>query len=165
MSLRTTLVRALRTVLTAALVSLALVTGTVGTASAQTATVPSARAATVPSAQPAAIQGDNSQASVDGVNGVPASGNGGDCPYLRVCLYTGANMTGTRFDLYVCRDYRLVQWNGIGSVWNNQSFGAAAVFMNREFTVLTTLKGPDANGTIFGFGAYDFSPIWYVRNC
>ncbi|MGW3086870.1 peptidase inhibitor family I36 protein [Streptomyces sp. NPDC001108] len=154
MALRTMLVTTLRALLVAALVPLALVTGAA-----------SAQANTAPSVQGVTIQGDNSQASVDGVDGVRATGDGKDCAYLRVCLYTGPNMTGTRFDLYQCGDYRLVQWNGAGSVWNNQTTGTTAVFMNRQFTVIGSVRGRDSNGTIYGYTSYDFSPVWYVRPC
>ncbi|MER6463887.1 peptidase inhibitor family I36 protein [Streptomyces sp. NPDC001288] len=108
---------------------------------------------------------DNSQASVDGVDGVPARGDGGDCAFGRLCLYTQPNFKGTRFDLYVCNDYRLVQWNGAGSAWNAQTVGTVASFKNREFTVLASIPGREVNGTIHGFSSYNFSPVWYAYNC
>jgi len=112
-----------------------------------------------------AASGDNSRASVDGVDGVPARGDGGDCAFGRLCLYTQPNFKGTRFDLYVCNDYRLVQWNGPGSAWNAQTVGTVAAFKNRQFTVLNTLAGREPNGTIYGFPNYDFAPVWYAFNC
>ena len=54
---------------------------------------------------------------------------------------------------------------GAGSAWNNQTAGTVAAFKNRQFTVITTIRGPDANGTIHGFSSYNFAPVWYAYNC
>jgi len=108
---------------------------------------------------------DNAQATVEGVDGVPARGDGGDCAYGRLCLYTQPNFKGTRFDLYVCGDYRLAQWNGYGSAWNNQTVGTVAAFKNSTFTVIGTIPGREVNGTIHGYSNYNFSPVWYAYNC
>ncbi|MFH7339286.1 peptidase inhibitor family I36 protein [Streptomyces sp. KHY 26] len=141
---------ALRKAAALALASLALAGGgLVGSASAASATA----------------AGDNSLATVEGVDGVPARGDGTDCAFGRLCLYTEPNYRGTRFDLYVCRDYRLAQWNGFGSAWNAQTVGTVARFKDQEYRVIGTIKGRDPSGTIYGYSAYDFSPVWYANNC
>lgn len=132
----------------AAVASAGLLVGASGTASAGTT---------------AATSG-NSGATVVGVTGHAATGDGKDCKYGNLCLYTGTNMTGTRFDLYACHTYSLSGWNGYGSLWNAQTTGQKAWLLDVNGNVVTTVRARDSNG-IYGFSSYDFSPIWYAKNC
>ncbi|MGW3858692.1 peptidase inhibitor family I36 protein [Micromonospora arida] len=44
----------------------------------------------------------------------------GSCPYTAVCVYTDTYFGGRMFVLYQCRWYSLTNWNGWGSIYNNQ---------------------------------------------
>ncbi|MFF4361394.1 peptidase inhibitor family I36 protein [Streptomyces sp. NPDC001604] len=129
------------------LAALSAVAGLAGTASAS-------------SSGTTACGGNNSCATVGGVTGHASANNGGgDCASGNLCLYTGANFTGTRFDLYACRKYSLSQWNGIGSDYNNQTGGVVSTYYGLNGNALYTL----ASG--WTFPSHDFSPVWAVRNC
>ena len=88
-----------------------------------------------------------------------ANNGGADCASGNLGLYTGANFTGTRFDLYACKKYSLSQWNGIGSDYNNQTGGVVSTYYGLNGNALYTL----ASG--WTFPSHDFSPVWAVRNC
>lgn len=98
---------ALRRAAALAAAALAVVAGTAGTASAD----------------------DNNRASVLGVAGRPSGNdpNGADCAYGNLCLCTGPNFTGTRFDLYRCNTYSLDNWNGTGS-WVTLNYDYAPIW-------------------------------------
>ncbi|MFF0837938.1 MULTISPECIES: peptidase inhibitor family I36 protein [unclassified Streptomyces] len=115
------------------------------------------------SAGTAVANSGNSGAYVAGVTGHAATGDGNDCTYGNLCLYTGTDWTGTRFDLYTCKTYSLVGWNGNGSLWNAQTTGQQAWLEDVNHKVVTTVSGRDS--TIYGFSSYNFSPIWYAKNC
>ncbi|MEU6352696.1 peptidase inhibitor family I36 protein [Streptomyces sp. NPDC047072] len=129
------------------LAALCTVAGLAGTASASTSGA-------------TACAGNNSCATVSGVAGHASANNGGaDCAYKNLCLYTGANFTGTRFDLYTCKTYSLSQWNGVGSDYNNQTPSAVAVYYGQTGNRLYSL---DPGWT---FPSHNFSPVWSVKNC
>ncbi|MFF7451802.1 MULTISPECIES: peptidase inhibitor family I36 protein [unclassified Streptomyces] len=141
---------ALRKAAASAAASLAFLIGLSGTASATT---------TAPAA-------DNSGASIIGVTGHPSANNGGkDCAYGNLCLYTGPNQTGTRFDLYNCSTYSLNSWNGWGSWVNRQTPGQQAWFMDVNHTVVSTAPGSNGPDDYWLVLYYDYAPIWYVKNC
>ena len=107
-----------------------------------------------------ACAGNNSCASVGGVTGVTSANNGGaDCDYEFLCLYTGQNFTGKRFDLYYCHDYALSEWNGTGSDYNNQTPSGVAKYYGQTHNYLYKLD-PGWN-----FPSHNFSPVWYVKPC
>jgi hypothetical protein len=139
---------ALRKAAALTVASLAVVAGLAGTASAS----PSSASA-------------NNNATVAGVTPRTATGNRDDCPTGNLCLYTGTNYTGKRFDLYACKTYSLSNWDGNGSVLNNQSTGQTAWFQGVNHNVVATIDGPTSGGVIAGWGLFDFAPIWYAKNC
>lgn len=105
----------------------------------------------------AAVAGptDNENASVAGVASVAA----GACPSGYLCLYTRTGLTGRMFKLFHCQFYALSNWNGRGSVRNNQTGGVAAY-----------LYGQDKHGTtsLIPAGSHfdqDFRPAWYAKPC
>ncbi|MEH1099877.1 peptidase inhibitor family I36 protein [Micromonospora sp. CPCC 205561] len=98
---------------------------------------------------------DNLNASVSGI----ASQAAGTCPYTAFCLYTDTYLRGRMFVMYACGDYALFNWNGHGSVVNNQTPGTWADLLDQN-------RNP-----IHGF-AYrsealyvDFDPYWYAQPC
>ncbi|MER6161438.1 peptidase inhibitor family I36 protein [Streptomyces sp. NPDC001868] len=107
----------------------------------------------------AAAADDNNNASVSGVRGVAATGNPSDCPSGNLCLYTGRDYTGTMFPLYSCGAYNLHNWNGLGSVANNQTGGAVGTLYNQNWSANLSIQA--GHGT----PSWDFAPIWYARPC
>ncbi|MFJ2577206.1 peptidase inhibitor family I36 protein [Kitasatospora aureofaciens] len=126
---------------------------------AATLAATAALALAAPAAAGAAPTGDNSNASVSGVQSVPAGGGELDCASGNVCLYTGFNGGGTRFDLYYYKTYSLNGWNGVGSWVNNQTGQAYAKITDRNGNLLTGSYAPSA------WASYDFAPAWYVTLC
>jgi len=113
----------------------------------------------------AAPTGDNSRGTVTGSAPIQATGDGNDCPYERMCLYTEPNYRGKRFNLYHCDDYRLAQWNGVGSAINRQTPGTLGRFKDRYFTVIGTIAAPTQARQAVRVARVDFGPVWYVGNC
>ncbi|MEU3935644.1 peptidase inhibitor family I36 protein [Streptomyces sp. NPDC029044] len=102
---------------------------------------------------------NNNGATVGGVRGVPATGNPSDCPRGNLCLYTGRDYSGTMFPLYNCGTYNLYNWNGFGSVANNQTGGAVGTLYNRNWTVNLSISPGTATPS------WDYAPIWFARPC
>jgi hypothetical protein len=101
---------------------------------------------------------DNSCATVAGVTGHASNNSGGaDCGLGNLCLYTGQNFTGTRFDLFTCKTYYLSQWNGYGSDYNN--YAVAAIHYGQTGSMVGGL-GPNSKRS-----SYNFYPVWSVKNC
>ncbi|ROP31234.1 hypothetical protein [Couchioplanes caeruleus] len=107
----------------------------------------------------AAIAGphDNANATVSGVSGVDANDAG--CATGFFCLYTQGWQNGIKFNLYHCRTYSLNNWNGVGSFKNNNTGGAQAQFLDRNYRVIRT------STPVESVDNFDFSPVWYVRAC
>ncbi|WP_430381883.1 peptidase inhibitor family I36 protein [Streptomyces bauhiniae] len=102
----------------------------------------------------------NSCASISGLTGhAAANNNGADCAYKNLCLYTGTNYTGTRYDLYSCKTYYLLKWYGNGSYVNNETANAVANYYDENGGYLHS----DVPG--MKSGQMDYSPVWSVRNC
>ncbi len=107
-------------------------------------------------AQPAnATAADNPNAGISGV----ASQALGPCPYGATYVYTDTYFGGRMFVLYQCRWYSLTNWNGWGSIYNNQTWGAWADIMDRNGNPIRGFSSGVA------WEAVDFSPVWYIRMC
>ncbi|RAO63624.1 hypothetical protein [Micromonospora saelicesensis] len=111
---------------------------------------------TTQSANPAnAIASDNPNAGISGVSSQAV----GPCPYTAVCVYTDTYFGGRMFVLYQCRWYSLTNWNGWGSIYNNQTWGAWADIMDQNRNPIRGFSSGVA------WEAVDFSPVWYIRMC
>ncbi|TDC42452.1 peptidase inhibitor family I36 protein [Micromonospora sp. KC213] len=98
---------------------------------------------------------DNHNASVAGVSSRAA----GPCPYTAFCLYTETERRGRMFVLYACRDYALYNWNGYGSVHNNQTAGTWANLLDQNRNAIHAFIPPG------GADWLDFDPFWYAKPC
>ncbi|MFE0590320.1 peptidase inhibitor family I36 protein [Micromonospora echinospora] len=98
---------------------------------------------------------DNYNASVSGVSSQAA----GPCPYTALCLYTEPNTGGRMFALYACGNYALYNWNGYGSVANNQTPGTWAYMLDQNGNAIHAFVPP-------GVATYvNFDPFWYAKPC
>ncbi|MFE9188194.1 peptidase inhibitor family I36 protein [Micromonospora sp. NPDC007208] len=131
-----------------------------------TLTVPSAAHATPDDSNRASVAGisaqalragpdDNNNASVSGISSQAA----GSCPYTALCLYTEGDFRGRMFVIYACGNYALFNWNGWGSVYNNQTPSYWAYLLDQN--------GNEAHGFVDGAGAswVEFDPYWYAKPC
>ncbi|MGK5640144.1 peptidase inhibitor family I36 protein [Streptomyces sp. URMC 126] len=97
-------------------------------------------------------------ATLLGLAATPAAA--ADCPSQNLCLFTGPDFTGTQFNIYRCDTYALSNWEGYGSWINNQSPGTRAQFLDQNKNVVYTTPGAYSAAS-----SYDWTPVWYVRNC
>lgn len=83
-----------------------------------------------------------------------------DCPSQNFCMFSGSDFTGSQFNLYRCGTYTLENWEGYGSWINNQTAGTRAQFLDQNRNVIYTTPGAYSASS-----NYNWTPVWYVRNC
>ncbi len=103
------------------------------------------------------VQLAGAEASVGGVTGTGANDAGCLAGYF--CLYTQSFGNGVKFSLRQCRVYALSHWNGVGSFTNNNTHGAPAQLLDRNYNVIYTSYPFEY------VPRFDFAPVWYVRAC
>lgn len=90
--------------------------------------------------------------------------NGTACPDGHFCIYTSQTAgPGVKiFSFYHCTDggadWALQDWNGEGYFHNSNAAGAHGFLKDGSHNVLKDVTPGDS-------GAYDFTPVWFVRAC
>lgn len=82
------------------------------------------------------------------------------CPTGNLCLkvWDPARSSWKVFDLYYCRTYALSNWLGAGIYNNAQTGGVRVYFYDQNWNILRSF-------TSRGAGTFNWSPVWYIRNC
>lgn len=85
-----------------------------------------------------------------------------ECPYEYLCTSVWDPNHGMFkiFYMWHCYKYTLYNWNGWGTYKNFQTPNAITTFYGQSHNVLTSF-GPVQNAQF----AYDWTPVWYIRNC
>jgi hypothetical protein len=96
-----------------------------------------------------------------------AAGGSYTCPYKDLCALPWDPTTGSWkiFYLYDCAKYAVSYWDGTGYYLDNQTTSAVSAFYNQSSAVLSPPGYFTADGTGRVQQSYNWTPVWYIRNC